>query len=213
MRKKPGCDGGFWLRSNDAVDKAAIFEDKHGGNTLYLKLRSGARILIDVQLRDAVSTICLRSQLLHNWSNHATRSTPGSPGVDKDWTIFAFQYGALKSRVGNNKRFGFVGSPICFAHVQRRPTLAALRQLLSGMARVDAILSSTIAASYYRHCFVLFWLREFCSMWSKCPAKVLRNNLAGSSCSCKELAVTGTAGVPPATWHTTQLSVERTIAF
>jgi hypothetical protein len=48
VTKQPGGDGGLWLRAHNSIDEAAIFEYQHGGNTLYLKLRGSARIVIDI---------------------------------------------------------------------------------------------------------------------------------------------------------------------
>jgi hypothetical protein len=125
---------------------------------LYLKLGGRARILIDIQFRNAVSAVRFGGELFHDWPHHATRPTPWRPRVDKYWTTLALEYCALKARVSNDERLRFRGSIVRFAHIQRRSTLAALRNLLRGLPRIDAILSSTLAASYDVHSFALFRL-------------------------------------------------------
>jgi hypothetical protein len=64
---------------------------------------------------------------------------------------------------------------ICFAQVQRRATLAAFRDLIGGIARIHAVLSSAVSASYYRHHLPLSCGSNF----DHCRSKVSQNNLAG----------------------------------
>jgi hypothetical protein len=144
-------DGWFWLRANKPVNKFAVLEDEHGWNTLNLELRSSARVFIDIQLGHAVTTIRLRSELIHDGTNHATGSAPGSPAIEQDWPGITLQHFALKGGISHYQRFRFRSSFFGFAHVERRATFATLRDLFSSTAWVNAILSPTVATNYYRH--------------------------------------------------------------
>jgi len=95
------------LRSNEPVYKFSVFEDKHRGNTLNLKLGSRAWILVDIQLGHAVTPIRLGSELFHDWSNHATWSTPGSPAIQQYWGAIIAQDLMLKGSIRNDQRLRF----------------------------------------------------------------------------------------------------------
>jgi hypothetical protein len=184
--KQPCGDGWFWLGANNSIHKFSVLENEHGRNTLNLKLSGRPRILIYIQLCDAIAAIRLGSQLLHDWTNHATGSTPGSPGVEQDWGATAFEHFALKRGVSHYQRFRSVSSSRCLAQIQRPTTLATLRNLFSGLARVDAIPGSTVTTSYYQHLFILLeFSRDSCIVHQKfretiSPATSLKRNCAGS---------------------------------
>jgi hypothetical protein len=147
-------DGWFWLRANKPVNKFSVLEDEHGGNTLNLELSRRARVLIDIQFGNAVTTVRLGSELFHDWANHAAGSAPGSPAIEQDRPAVAFQHLALKRFISDYQRFCFVCSFSRLTQIERRTTFATSRDLFSGIARVDPILSPTVAANYNRH-FVL----------------------------------------------------------
>jgi hypothetical protein len=147
-------DSWFWLRANKPVNKFSVLEDEHGGNTLNLEFSRRARVLIDIQLGNAVTTVRLGSELFHDWANHAAGAAPGSPAIKQDRPAVAFQHFALKSCISDYQRFCFVSSFSRLTQIERRTTLATSRDLFSGVARVDPILSPTVAANYNRH-FVL----------------------------------------------------------
>jgi len=91
----------FWLGANDLVDKFAVLEDEHRGNTLNLELRSRPGIFVDIQLGDAITTVGLGSELFHDWSHHATGSAPGRPGVEQDRAGAGVNHVPLKTGIGN----------------------------------------------------------------------------------------------------------------
>jgi hypothetical protein len=144
-------DSWFWLRANKPVNKFSVLEDEHGGNTLNLEFSRRARVLIDIQLGNAVTTVRLGSELFHDWANHAAGAAPGSPAIKQDRPAVAFQHFALKSCISDYQRFCFVSSFSRLTQIERRTTLATSRDLFSGVARVDPILSPTVAANYNRH--------------------------------------------------------------
>jgi hypothetical protein len=153
--KQPSGDGWLRLSADNSIHKSPVLENEHGGNTLNLKLSCRAGIIIDIQLCNAIAPIRLGSELLHDWANDATGATPGSPGVEQDWPAPAIEHVALKRGVSHYQRFRSVSSLRWLAQIQRLTTLAALRNVFSRLTGVDAILGSTITASYYQHLFVL----------------------------------------------------------
>jgi hypothetical protein len=164
--QKSSGDGWFWLRANKPVNKFSVLEDEHGGNALNLELSRRARVLIDIQFGNAVTTVRLRSELFHDWANHAAGSAPGSPAIEQDRPAVAFQHFALKSCISDCQRLCFVSSFFRLAQIERRTTFATSRDLLSGIARVDPILSPTVAANYNRHFVLPSKLQE---VWSIVP--------------------------------------------
>ena len=151
----------LWLGANKPVNKFSVLEDQHGWNTLNLELRSGARVFIDIQLGNAITTFRLGSELFHDWTNHATRSAPGSPAVEQNWPALALNYLALKSGIGHCQRFRCMRSFFGLAQIQRRTTLATFCNLFRRIARVDAIPGSALATSYDRHHFIPSELYKF----------------------------------------------------
>ena len=148
--QKASRDRRFWLRANKPFNELSVLEDEHGGNTLNLELSSSARVFIDIQLGHTVTTARLRSELIHNRTNHAAGSAPGRPAIEQDCPV-AFQHLALKSCIGNYQRFSFLSNFFCLAHIEWCTTLATPRDLFGGMVRVNAILSATVATNHYRH--------------------------------------------------------------
>src|SRR5262249_40402406 len=71
----------FRLGADQTINKLPVLEYQHGGNAVDLIFRSSDRILIHIQLGNAIAPLRFRGQLLHDWSNHATRRTPLSPTV------------------------------------------------------------------------------------------------------------------------------------
>jgi hypothetical protein len=150
--KQSSSDGRLWLGANNSINELPVFEDEHGWNTLNLELSGRVGILIDVQLGDAVPTFRLCRKLFHDWAHHAAGSAPGSPAVEQDrLTNAALKYLLLEAGVSDNRRRRVLRYIYSLADVQWRATLTALRHMLSGTARIHAILSPTLTASYDEH--------------------------------------------------------------
>jgi hypothetical protein len=152
--QQPRGDGWFWLGANNPIDELPVFEDEHGGNALNLKLSGRARILVDIQLGDPKTPVRFGSKLFHDWSHHAAGAAPGSPAVEQHRPTVTLKYLLRKGSISYDERLSGVGGSCAFAQVERGATLATLRDLLSGVTRVDAILRSTFVAGYYQHSFL-----------------------------------------------------------
>jgi hypothetical protein len=89
--------------------------------------------------------------LFHDWSHHATGSAPGRPGVEQDRASAGVNHVPLKTGIGNYKWLRFRSKLSGLFQIERRTALTAARDVLSGKGRIDAILSSAIAAGYDRN--------------------------------------------------------------
>ena len=81
---KPRGDCLLRLHADNLIDKLAVFENQEIRNAANIELRGGARILIDVQLRDFVSTAGFRRKLIQDGRDHPAWSTPLSPRIDQN---------------------------------------------------------------------------------------------------------------------------------
>ena len=55
LRFQPCFDGRFRLCANELIDELAILKNQQRGNASYIELTGGARILVDIELRDFVA--------------------------------------------------------------------------------------------------------------------------------------------------------------
>lgn len=85
VRFQPRSDYMLRLRADNLIDELAVFEDQERRDAANVELRGGARILVNIQFRDLVSTIRFGSQLIENRREHATWSTPFGPRINQDW--------------------------------------------------------------------------------------------------------------------------------
>src|SRR4029079_4765323 len=91
----------LWLHTDDAVNQFAVFEDQHGRYARDLKTRSGLRIVVDVQFRDAIVSLRLSGELVHNRSNNAAWTTPRRPTVNPHGLPARRQNFAFKGLIRN----------------------------------------------------------------------------------------------------------------
>jgi hypothetical protein len=153
VREHASGDGGLWLGANNPVNQLAVFENQHRGNALNLELSRGAGIVIDVQLGYPITSVRLGSKLFHDWADDAAGSAPWRPTIEQHRPGAVLDYFLLEARISHDDRLGDLCDLHSAACIQRRAALAALRELSGSMASVDAIFSSTIAASYNQHSF------------------------------------------------------------
>ena len=146
MRTQSRRDRRLWLRPNDPINEFSILEDKHGGNTLNLKLACGARILINIQFCDAITSLRFGGQLFHDRANHAAWPTPLGPAVQQNDSLTVNYF--LRKRLVSYCQWlvGTGGS-----NRQRRAALSAFGYAVSLRSRVDAVLSATLFTRDDRH--------------------------------------------------------------
>jgi hypothetical protein len=72
------------MRADQPIDQLTALEKQHRRNTLNLKLAGGLRVVIDIQLCNAITSLCFSRKLFHDWTNHPAWPTPWRPTVQQD---------------------------------------------------------------------------------------------------------------------------------
>ena len=153
--RQPFCDGWLGLSTYKPVNQLPVLKDQHRGNTLNLKLGSDYRVFINIKFGNPISSIRFRSQLIHDWANHAAGSAPGRPTINQHRSTAGPQHVTLKSGVRDNQGLLVVGLVRDFAHIQWGAAFSTLRLADCGPGKLNPILSPTLATANYRHAALL----------------------------------------------------------
>jgi hypothetical protein len=149
--RQPCGDGWLGLSTDKPLNQLSVLKDQHGGNTLNLKLGSDLRVFINIKFGNSISAIRFRSQLIHDWANHAAGSAPGGPTINQHGYTAGAQHVTLKSGVGDNQRL-LVGRLVRdLGGIQWDAAFSTLRLTDCGPGKFNSILSPTLAAANYRH--------------------------------------------------------------
>jgi hypothetical protein len=153
--RQPFGDGWLWLSTDKPVNQLSVLKDQHRGNTLNLKLGSDSRVFIDIKFGNPISSIRFRSQLIHDWANHAAGSAPGRPTINQHRYIAGTQHVTLKRGVRDHQRLLLLRLVRDVARIQWGATFSTLRLADSDTCKLNPILSPTFATANYRHAALL----------------------------------------------------------
>src|SRR5437588_9892485 len=83
MRREARGEDLLGLRADDALDRLSVLVDEERGDALYAERGGGLRVLVNVELGDAVATARLRRKLFERGRDHTARAAPRGPTVEQ----------------------------------------------------------------------------------------------------------------------------------
>jgi hypothetical protein len=92
------------LHADETVDELTVFKEEHGGYARDLKARCDLRVLVNVQLRDAILPLRLGRKLIHHRTDDAARSTPRRPTINQHRLSSRRQHLAFESLISDYLR-------------------------------------------------------------------------------------------------------------
>src|SRR3954468_12056961 len=93
-------DRALRLGADDALDRLAALEDRHGRDRHDLVVAGDLRVLVDVELGDGQLVAVLGGDLLEHRGDHLAGPAPLGPEVDEDGLVAA-QHLVREARVGD----------------------------------------------------------------------------------------------------------------